>query len=115
MCSKQSGGRGEYARVIGVMEPLPAHDNTRVEFVDETTGTNVPKPLVPGVKRGFLDSCQKGLFSGHKVVGVRMRLQDGAHHEVDSSEWAFYQVYDNICRNRNKCWVILATENLLTK
>jgi len=106
---KQSGGRGEYARVIGVMEPLPAHDNTRVEFVDETTGTNVPKPLVPGVKRGFLDSCQKGLFSGHKVVGVRMRLQDGAHHEVDSSEWAFYQASQSAFREccEDGVWQVL--------
>merc|ERR1719266_1326856 len=88
---KQTGGRGEFARGIGVMEPLPANENTKIEFWDETTGTNVPKPFVPGVKKGFEDSCQKGLMAGQKVVGVRMRLQDGANHQVDSSEWAFYQ------------------------
>ncbi len=47
--------------------------------------------MVPGVKKGFLNSCEKGLLSGHRVVGVRMVLTDGASHEVDSSEWAFYQ------------------------
>jgi elongation factor G len=88
---KQSGGRGEYARVIGLMEPLPPQDNMRLEFRDETTGTNVPKPFVPGVRKGFLDACEKGGPGGQKVTGVRMRLQDGANHQVDSSEWAFYQ------------------------
>jgi len=88
---KQSGGRGEYARVIGVMEPLEPHENTKIEFRDETTGTNVPKPFVPGVRKGFTDSCERGMLAGCKVTGVRMRLQDGANHAVDSSEWAFYQ------------------------
>merc|ERR1719427_365212 len=88
---KQSGGRGEYARVIGVMEPLEPHENTKIEFRDETTGTNVPKPFVPGVRKGFMDSCERGMMAGCKVTGVRMRLQDGANHPVDSSEWAFYQ------------------------
>ncbi len=88
---KQSGGRGEYARVIGYFEPLPHSENTQLEFVDRTTGTNIPKPLIPGVKKGFLKSCEKGLLSGHRVVGVRMVLLDGASHEVDSSEWAFFQ------------------------
>lgn len=87
---KQSGGAGQFARVIGVMEPLPPQQNTVLEFIDETVGTNVPKPFVPGVERGFLDSCQKGALSGHKISGVKFRLQDGAHHIVDSSELAFF-------------------------
>lgn len=98
---KQSGGRGEYARVIGFMEPLEPHENTRVEFIDATTGTNVPKPFVPGIKRGFMDSCMKGQKAGQKVTGVRMILQDGANHAVDSSEWAFYQAtqsaFQDVC------------------
>ncbi|KAJ2944544.1 hypothetical protein O0L34_g3892 [Tuta absoluta] len=87
---KQSGGAGQYARVSGIMEPLPPHQNTILEFVDETIGTNVPKQFVPGVERGFLDTCMKGYLSGHKVSGVKFRLQDGAHHIVDSSELAFF-------------------------
>ncbi|KAG6444066.1 elongation factor G, mitochondrial [Manduca sexta] len=87
---KQSGGAGQYAKVTGIMEPLPPHQNTVLEFVDETIGTNVPKQFIPGVERGFLDTCQKGYLSGHKVSGVRFRLQDGAHHIVDSSELAFF-------------------------
>lgn len=100
---KQSGGRGEYARVIGVMEPLDPTENTKIEFVDETTGTNVPKPFVPGVKKGFMDSCERGMMAGQKVTGVRMRLQDGANHAVDSSEWAFYQAaqsaFQEVCED----------------
>lgn len=106
---KQSGGRGEYARVIGVMEPLPPHENTKIEFKDETIGTNVPKPMVPGVRKGFEDSCLKGLMAGQKVTGIKMRLQDGAHHMVDSSEWAFYQAsqgaFEEVCEDG--IWQIL--------
>ncbi|XP_038208854.1 elongation factor G, mitochondrial [Zerene cesonia] len=87
---KQSGGAGQYARVTGIMEPLSPHQNTLLEFVDETIGTNVPKQFVPGIERGFIDTCQKGYLSGHKVSGVKFRLQDGAHHIVDSSELAFF-------------------------
>ena len=88
---KQSGGRGEYARVIGYMEPLPHSENTKIEFLDKTKGTNVPKPFIPGIRKGFEAGCEKGHLAGHRVVGVRMVLEDGAHHEVDSSEWAFFQ------------------------
>ncbi|XP_058976747.1 elongation factor G, mitochondrial-like [Musca domestica] len=86
---KQSGGSGQYARIIGVMEPLPPHQNTQLEFVDETIGTNVPKQFIPGVEKGFREMAQKGMLSGHKLSGIRFRLQDGGHHIVDSSELAF--------------------------
>lgn len=86
---KQSGGSGQYARVIGHMEPLPPSQNTVIEFSDETMGTNVPKQFVPGVKKGFIGMTEKGLLSGHKLAGVKFVLKDGAHHIVDSSELAF--------------------------
>ncbi|KAB0790774.1 hypothetical protein PPYR_08543 [Photinus pyralis] len=86
---KQSGGHGEFARVIGILEPLPPQKNTTLEFTDETVGTNVPKPFIPGVKRGFLLMSEKGLLSGNKLSGLKFRLIDGMHHIVDSSEHAF--------------------------
>ncbi|XP_054743628.1 elongation factor G, mitochondrial [Anastrepha obliqua] len=86
---KQSGGSGQYARVIGIMEPLPASQNTVLEFVDETMGTNVPKQFVPGVEKGFREMAERGMLSGHRLSGIRFRLQDGGHHIVDSSELAF--------------------------
>lgn len=89
MHKKQSGGAGQYARVIGVMEPLPPDQNTTVEFIDATVGTNVPKQFIPGVERGFRIMTEKGLLSGNKLSGIRFRLEDGGHHIVDSSELAF--------------------------
>lgn len=87
---KQSGGQGQYARVVGVLEPLPPHKNTLLEFADETVGTNVPKQFIPGVRRGFLEMAQRGFLAGQKLSGLRFVLKDGAHHIVDSSEYAFF-------------------------
>lgn len=98
---KQSGGAGQYGRVIGIMEPLPAHQNTTLEFVDETIGTNVPKPFIPGIERGFRLMAEKGLLSGHKLSGIKFRLQDGAHHIVDSSELAFMLAAQGAVRQGN--------------
>lgn len=86
---KQHGGQGQYARVIGVLEPLPPNENTNLDFVDETSGPNVPKQFIPAIIKGFKMMSEKGLYSGHRISGVRMRLLDGAHHIVDSSELAF--------------------------
>ncbi|XP_034946579.1 elongation factor G, mitochondrial [Chelonus insularis] len=86
---KQTGGHGQYAGIIGVIEPLPHHLNTQLIFSDETVGTNVPKQFIPGVEKGFHHVCQKGPLTGHKVAGIKFRLLDGAHHIVDSSELAF--------------------------
>ncbi|OXU16800.1 hypothetical protein TSAR_011217 [Trichomalopsis sarcophagae] len=100
---KQSGGAGQYGRVIGVLEPLPPHKNTNLEFADETVGTNIPKQFVPGVQKGFLAMCEKGSLSGNKLAGLKFRLIDGASHIVDSSEHSFFlatqgaikQAFDN--------------------
>ncbi|XP_065331631.1 elongation factor G, mitochondrial [Cloeon dipterum] len=106
---KQSGGSGQYARVSGILEPLPPNQNTSVEFTDETIGTNVPKQFVPGVERGFLHMCEKGLLSGHKISGVKFRLMDGAHHVVDSSELAFNMAAQGAMRDvfADGLWQIL--------
>ncbi|XP_039279469.1 elongation factor G, mitochondrial [Nilaparvata lugens] len=86
---KQSGGQGQFARVIGVIEPLPAHQNTVNIFKDLTVGTNVPKQFIPGVRKGFELMCERGMLTGHRVSGLFFKLLDGAHHTVDSSEYAF--------------------------
>jgi elongation factor G len=106
---KQSGGAGQFGRVIGIVEPLPASENTKIIFSDETTGTNVPKPMVPGVEKGFRAICEKGLLTGHKVAGIKFRLQDGAHHIVDSSELAFNLAAQGAMREvfANGIWQIL--------
>nr|XP_004652451.1 elongation factor G, mitochondrial isoform X1 [Jaculus jaculus] len=86
---KQSGGAGQFGKVIGVLEPLDPENYTKLEFSDETFGANVPKQFVPAVEKGFLDACEKGPLSGHKLSGLRFVLQDGAHHMVDSNEISF--------------------------
>lgn len=106
---KQSGGRGEYARVIGYMETLPPHKNTIVEFEDKTTGTNVPKGYIPAIRKAFLEKCEKGNLSGNRVVGVKFVLTDGASHMVDSSDWAFHQATQTAidCCYEDAHWIIL--------
>lgn len=86
---KQSGGAGQFGKVIGVLEPLDPENYTQLEFSDETFGSNIPKQFVPAVEKGFLDACEKGPLSGHKLSGLRFVLQDGAHHMVDSNEISF--------------------------
>ncbi|XP_045153315.1 elongation factor G, mitochondrial [Echinops telfairi] len=86
---KQSGGAGQFGKVIGVLEPLEPENYTKLEFADETFGANIPKQFVPAVEKGFLDACEKGPLSGHKLSGLRFVLQDGAHHMVDSNEISF--------------------------
>uniref|UniRef100_W5M803 Elongation factor G, mitochondrial n=1 Tax=Lepisosteus oculatus TaxID=7918 RepID=W5M803_LEPOC len=86
---KQSGGAGQYGKVVGVLEALGPDGYTKVEFVDQTVGTNIPKQFMPAIEKGFRDACEKGPLTGHKISGVRFLLDDGAHHTVDSNEIAF--------------------------
>ncbi|XP_075362911.1 elongation factor G, mitochondrial [Mycteria americana] len=86
---KQTGGAGQYGKVIGVLEPLDPEDYTKLEFEDRTVGTNIPKQFVPAIEKGFREACEKGLVSGHRISGVRFVLDDGAHHMVDSNEISF--------------------------
>ncbi|XP_043976175.1 elongation factor G, mitochondrial isoform X1 [Gambusia affinis] len=86
---KQSGGSGQYGKVTGVLEPLEPEHYTKLEFEDQTVGTNVPKQFVPAVEKGFREACEKGPLSGHKISGVRFLLEDGGSHMVDSNEISF--------------------------
>ncbi|XP_075426676.1 elongation factor G, mitochondrial [Ascaphus truei] len=86
---KQSGGAGQYGKVIGELEPLEPENFTKLEFEDRTIGTNIPKAFVPAVEKGFREACERGPLSGHKISGLRFILQDGAHHMVDSNEMSF--------------------------
>ena len=86
---KQSGGSGQYAHIVGVLEPLPDNFETAYEFVDEVSGGRIPREFIAPVDAGFQLSLVKGPLGEYEVVGVRMRLQDGGYHDVDSSEMAF--------------------------
>jgi elongation factor G len=88
---KQTGGAGQYARVIGHIEPMEtdAESGKDVEFESVVMGGNVPSNYIPAVEKGFYEALEKGTLSGNRISGVRMVLRDGAFHAVDSSELAF--------------------------
>ena len=83
---KQTGGSGQYARVIGTLEPFVEGD---YDFVDALVGGTIPREYVPACDRGFREALQRGTLIGAPVVGVRVTLTDGAAHAVDSSDLAF--------------------------
>nr|WP_229073966.1 elongation factor G [Actinoplanes sp. DH11] len=87
---KQTGGSGQYAKVIVRVEPLTLDaDGPTYEFVNAVTGGRVPKEFIPSVDAGAQDSLQYGVLAGYPLVGVKFTLLDGQYHEVDSSEMAF--------------------------
>jgi len=86
---KQTGGHGEYGRIIGVLEPLPPDQNLDFEVVDNIIGTGLPRKFIPSIEKGVKEEFEKGPLIGQRVVGVRMRLFDGANHCVDSGDIAF--------------------------
>jgi elongation factor G len=86
---KQTGGKGQFARVIGYIEPLPSDAVEPWEFVDDTVGGSIPREFIPACEKGFKEAVQKGSLIGFPVVGVRINVNDGAFHAVDSSEQAF--------------------------
>jgi elongation factor G len=83
---KQTGGSGQYGKILGLIEPT-----TEADFLFESavTGGNVPNEYLGSVEKGFKSCMDKGEFVGYPVVGLKFTLQDGAYHAVDSSDNAF--------------------------
>lgn len=86
---KQTGGSGQYAKIGGFMEPLPSDAVETYEFVDEIVGGVIPREYIPACDKGFREQLTKGMLIGAPVVGVRVTINDGQYHPVDSSEMAF--------------------------
>ena len=91
---KQTGGSGQFAKVLMSFEPLvpEADENGEVahyEFANEITGGRVPREYIPSVDAGVRDAMLTGVLAGYPVVDVKATLVDGGYHEVDSSEMAF--------------------------
>jgi len=84
---KQSGGSGQYGRVIIDLEPQ--EPGAGYEFVNAVTGGRIPKEYIPSVDAGIREAMQFGVLAGYPVEDVKVTLVDGAYHEVDSSELAF--------------------------
>jgi elongation factor G len=86
---KQTGGSGQYAKIGGIFEPLPADSVLTYEFVDEIVGGRIPREFIPSCDKGFQEQLKKGQLIGAPVVGFRAIINDGAYHDVDSSDMAF--------------------------
>jgi elongation factor G len=86
---KQTGGSGQFGRVGGYIEPLPSDAIENYEFVDDIVGGVIPREYVPACDKGFRESVLEGSLIGQPVVRVRVTINDGATHPVDSSEMAF--------------------------
>jgi elongation factor G len=84
---KQTGGSGQYGKVIGYMEPFDGE----FEFVDETRGGSIPKEFISAVEKGFKSMMAKSMRLGVPVNGIRVAVDDGASHAVDSSDIAFQE------------------------
>lgn len=116
---KQTGGSGQFGRVIGYIEPITtdwneicsnsqstdktntaealdasmtaASMNTLLpnEFSNQVVGGTIPPQFIPACEKGFYESCQEGLLIAHPITNLRMVMQEGASHIVDSNEHAF--------------------------
>lgn len=84
---KQTGGAGDYARIAGWMEPTGALEANH--FENQVTGGAISEKFIFACDKGFQLACTKGPLVGHKVLGTRMVINDGATHMTDSSELAF--------------------------
>lgn len=83
---KQTGGAGQFGRVIGCLEPLKGKS---YQFVNKIKGGRIPREFIPSCDKGFQEAMKKGMLIGSPVVGVRVTLTDGQSHPVDSSDLAF--------------------------
>ena len=86
---KQTGGAGQFARVGGYVEPIPATEGKEYEFVDQVVGGVIAREFIPACDKGFQEQLKEGILIGQPVVNVRVVLNDGQTHPVDSSELAF--------------------------
>ncbi|HME49844.1 elongation factor G [Mycobacterium sp.] len=86
---KQTGGSGQFAKVIITVEPFHGEDGATYEFENKVTGGRVPREYIPSVDAGAQDAMQYGVLAGYPLVNLKVTLNDGAFHEVDSSEMAF--------------------------
>ena len=83
---KQTGGSGQFGRVAGFIEPISEQD---YEFVDQIKGGAIPSEFIPSCDKGFRAAVKKGTLIGFPIVGVRVTINDGQTHPVDSSDMAF--------------------------
>ena len=85
---KQTGGSGQFAEIVASLEPHADPDET-YHFEDNVTGGRIPKEYIPAVDQGIQAAMTTGNLAGYTVLGIKVSLNDGKAHDVDSSEMAF--------------------------
>ena len=86
---KQTGGQGQFSRVAGYLEPIALEEGKNYEFVDKVVGGSIPREYISSCDKGFKSCLERGALIGFPIVGVRAVINDGAYHDVDSSDMAF--------------------------
>ncbi|MEZ6118947.1 MAG: elongation factor G [Pirellulaceae bacterium] len=86
---KQSGGSGQFAHIIGKLEPMPEDSTEQFIFEQNVVQGRIPKEYIPSVEKGFRSSLDKGPVAGFPILGIKCILNDGSYHDVDSSDMAF--------------------------
>jgi len=84
---KQTGGHGQYGRVLLEVEPLPRGSGIR--FAERVVGGAVPKEFIPAVEKGVMETAAGGIIAGYELTDCQVTLVDGKHHPVDSNEMSF--------------------------
>ena len=88
---KQSGGSGQYGKIAGNVSPIGPDDegDKEFQFINKIRGGSIPTEYIPAVEKGFRGSLAKGRLIGFPVIGLKILIDDGQSHSVDSSEMAF--------------------------
>jgi elongation factor G len=86
---KQSGGRGKFADIKFIMEPVEDATKAGLVFVNEIKGGNVPKEYIPSIEKGFKMAMKNGPLAGYEMDSMKITLYDGSFHAVDSDQLSF--------------------------
>ncbi len=86
---KQSGGRGKFADISFILEPVEDIEKEGLEFVDKIKGGNIPKEFIPSIEKGFKEAMKAGVLAGFPVDSIKITLLDGSFHAVDSDQLSF--------------------------
>lgn len=87
---KQSGGSGQFGRIQGFIEPIDEElGKGTFEFENRMVGNSIPPDFLPAIQKGFLEGTARGSFSGYPILGLRVVIEDGLAHAVDSNEMSF--------------------------
>ena len=99
---KQTGGAGQYAHIVGRMEPITEETTETFIFEEEVVQGRIPKNFIPSVEKGFRALLNKGPLAEYPVVNLKVTLTDGSYHEVDSSDRAFQTAAESCFREHFK-------------